>query len=230
MSRKEKAKRQRIGGQFVAMPMSVLTCTAFVNLSHPAKALLIEIAMQYSGGNNGSLLVTDALLSKRGWKSHDVIDRAKQKLIDGGFLFETFKGHRPNKASWYALTWWDLDRIDGYDQGVMKLFKRRAYEDAPSVCLKVKPDRESLYLRHRESGIKNEVLNPSGGVGEHSIAPSPGVESISSTPSPGPIRANFEYLSTPSPGDLIYIPSVPCAFLGSRFRQRLPIRHPVTLI
>lgn len=115
-ARKKKQKGQtRDGGGFVAIPWTVLDSRSYKNLSHTARSLLLAISRQYSQNNNGRLLTSIKHLSKYGWNSSDVIGRAKIELIEGGFIYETVKGHRPNKASWYAVTWQDLDRIPGYD-------------------------------------------------------------------------------------------------------------------
>jgi len=60
-----------------------------------ARALLIEIAKQFNCGNNGKLLVTKAVMKKRGWNSSSMLAKAKKELLDNNFIFETFKGHRP---------------------------------------------------------------------------------------------------------------------------------------
>ena len=101
-----RAKRDngRDPGGFIALPVSVLDCPGHRALSHTARALLIEVARQFHGDDNGRMLLSRAYLAGRGWKSSDVIDRAKGQLIEGGFIIETVKGHRPNKASWYAVT------------------------------------------------------------------------------------------------------------------------------
>lgn len=117
----------REGGRFIAIPHTVLESATFMSLSHPAKALLLEFALQFHGDDNGRLLCSAKHLRKRGWKSSDVINRAKQELLSAGFIHETVKGHRPNKASWYAVTWQTLDRLQGYDQGTAQTFERGAY-------------------------------------------------------------------------------------------------------
>jgi hypothetical protein len=114
-------------GGFIAMPWSVLDCPAYSRLSHPAKALLFEVARQFVKDNNGRLLISRAYMAKRGWKSSDTITNAKRQLLDGGFIYETVMGHRPNKASWYAVTWLGLDKLPGYDAGACEGFKRSAY-------------------------------------------------------------------------------------------------------
>ena len=172
----QKGDSGRDAGGFVALPWTVLDCPAYAELSHPARALLFELARQFVRDNNGRLLASAAYLAKRGWKSADVITRAKRDLIAAGFVHETVKGHRPNKASWYAVTWRTLDRLPGYDHGAAETFVRGAYR-------------------------KNTPLRPSPGVGRASIAPSPGVGSAPPTPSPGAIRGVFAPPPTPSPGN-----------------------------
>ena len=158
-NRGSKGDTGRDAGGFVALPWSVLDCPAYAALSHPARSLLLEIARQFVRDNNGRLLASTAYLSKRGWTSADVITRAKRELIAAGFIHETVKGHRPNKASWYAVTWRALDRLPGYDTGAAETFVRGAYQNA--------------------------TLRPSRGIGKPSIAPSPGIESATPTPSNG---------------------------------------------
>lgn len=120
-------------GGFAAIPWSVLDSPAYMALSHPAKALLMEIARQYRGSDNGRLLVTNNYMRSRGWKSPAVIHRAKRELLEAGMIFQTVTGMRPNKASWYAVTWRSLDRLDGYDPGVLSAFERGAYRRMPNT-------------------------------------------------------------------------------------------------
>ncbi|PQV52925.1 hypothetical protein [Paraburkholderia sp. BL21I4N1] len=117
----------RDAGGFVPIPWMVLDSAAYLQLSHPAKSLLLEIARQFHGDDNGRMILTLAHLKPRGWTSYDTIQRAKQELLDAGLIFETVKGHRPHKASWYALTWLSLDKLDGFDQGASVGFVRSAY-------------------------------------------------------------------------------------------------------
>jgi len=171
----------RDSGGFVALPWTVLDSPAYADLSHPARSLLLEIARQFVRDNNGRLLASAAYLAKRGWKSTDVITRAKRELLAAGFIHETVMGHRPNKASWYAVTWRALDRLPGYDDGAAQAFVRGAYQNA--------------------------VLRPSHGAGGRSIGPSRGLEKGRSAPSHGPISPIFGVLSTPSHGHHLEKPS-----------------------
>ena len=130
------AKRQyrrrsssRFQGRFVGIPVDVLESNAYLGLSHPAKVLLLDIALQYKGDNNGRLLTSLKFMEPRGWRSADVLNRAKQQLQDSKLIYQTVQGHRPNKASWYAITWHALDDNDRYDFGAANGFRRGAYRD-----------------------------------------------------------------------------------------------------
>jgi hypothetical protein len=190
-SRNPKRKGHDTGrdqGGFIALPWSVLDCPAYTRLSHPARSLLWEFARQFVRDNNGRLLASGVYLGKRGWKSSDVIYRAKQELKDAGFIHETVMGHRPNKASWYAVTWRALDKWPGYDAGAAETFKRGAYQQSVP--------------------LKNASLTPARGVGSAAIAPSHGVEKPLATPSHGAIRATSDSCPTPSAGNHLEKPSI----------------------
>ena len=193
-------------GSFVAMPCSVLDCPAYGRLSYPARSLLFEIARQFVRDNNGRLLASRAYLEKRGWNSNDVITRAKKELLAAGFIFETVMGHRPNKASWYAVTWRTLDKIDGYDAGAHQLFRRSAYQDGAPITLKAKPSRDELCQRWSKPD-NGATLNPSRGVEMPSIAPFHGVAPQIIALSRGAIGANIGGRPAPLAGDHLEIPS-----------------------
>ncbi len=181
----------RDGGSFSAIPWVVLDCDAYRRLSHAARSLLMEFARQYVKDNNGRLLASGRYLSKRGWKSAGVIQRAKQDLIDAGFIYETVKGHRPNKASWYAITWQDIDKHPGFDAGAFAGWK----------------DARSGYTKSSSLKVKNTRLMPSRGVDKALIAPPSGIATPLPTPLNGTINASFAYPSTPPEGNHLEIPS-----------------------
>lgn len=183
----KKGDSGRDGGGFVALPWSVLDCPAYARLSHPARALLLEMARQYVRDNNGQLLASRAHLAGRGWKSADVIQRAKDELLAAGFIHQTVQGHRPNKASWYAVTWYALDRHPGYDAGAVETFERSAYRKGVP--------------------LKNASLSPSDGTGRVLIVPSPGTERAAPVPSGGAIRPVSAPVSVPSGGHHLDMPS-----------------------
>jgi hypothetical protein len=166
----------------------------------------MEIARQFVKNNNGTLLASGAYLLKRGWRSADVITRAKRELLDAGFIFETVMGHRPNKASWYAVTWQRLDKLKGYDPGTTELFRLGAY--AAGVPLQPQRTHEELYEKWRKPADKNACLTPSSGVESALIAPSGGVEGLTVAPSHGAIEPVLVPPPTPSHGNHLDMPSI----------------------
>ncbi|CAG2145451.1 hypothetical protein LMG19282_02751 [Cupriavidus campinensis] len=96
---------------------------------------MMEIARQYHGDDNGRMIVTLAHLKQRGWSSNDTINRAKLELLEARLIYETVKGCRPHKASWYAATWWALDKLNGYDAGAEAGFVRSAYRNVKLTSL-----------------------------------------------------------------------------------------------
>ncbi len=177
-------------GGFVAIPWAVLDSEAYKGLSHPAKALMMEVARQFHGDDNGRMLLSGKYLATRGWCSNDVISRAKRELIDAGLIFETVKGQRPNKAGWFAVTWRKLDRIAGFDPGVAAAFEQGVYRKGVS-----------------NAETKNASLTPPAGVRAPLIAPSAGVGSSLATPPPGAMRSLSGGLLTPPDGDPLEKPS-----------------------
>ncbi|TAK90275.1 MAG: hypothetical protein EPO06_09855 [Burkholderiaceae bacterium] len=148
MSRTRKLKGnagKRDSGQHLAIPRIVLECPAYRTLSHVARSLLLDIAMQYCGHNNGKLVACKKYLEPLGWRSADTVTRAKRDLLASGLLIETRKGARPNKAAWYGLAWFTLDQSQGLD---------------------IDPD---FFERERKS-YRNSLI-PCAGIGKVKIAP-----------------------------------------------------------
>jgi hypothetical protein len=170
-------------GGFLALPWSVLDSPAYLQLSHPSKALLLEIARQLRPDNNGRLLASRRYLKTRGWNSSDTISRALRELLEGKLIHQTVLGHRPNKASWFAVTWRALDRHAGYDPGATASFERSGY-------------------------AKNRLLRPSGGLEKTPIAPPTGQATSESRPHKGPISVLSNVSSSPQDGHHLDKPSV----------------------
>jgi hypothetical protein len=110
-----------------------------------------------------------------------VVTRAKRELIEAGFIFETVMGQRPNKASWYAVTWYPLDKIPGYDAGAEKCFVRSAYR--------------------KNEPLKITTLTPPSGTKLKPIAPYSGTRKDSSIASDGTIQKLNGAFSIPPNGN-----------------------------
>ncbi len=186
----------RDAGGFVALPWVVLDSPAYLGLSMHARALLLEVARQFTRDNNGWLQLSRAYMAGRCWNSTDMLTKAKRELLDAGFIFETVKGQRPNKAARYAVTWRALDRHPGYDVGSMEGFQRGAYRHG--VPAQETANITPLVPPHGTE--KNASLVPSHGPIERPIVPPHGTDRAPAVPPHGTIRAHFGASSVPPHG------------------------------
>ena len=152
---------ERMPGGFCPIPWSVLDSMAYLGLSHPARSLLLEVARQDVRSRNGQQLLSGRHLSQRGWNSNDTISRAKSELLKAKLIHETVKGYRPNKASWYAVTWFKLYKHPRFDEGAFEEFRLGAYLDFEFKNAGLKPSR----------GTKSILIAPPKGVSSSMNAP-----------------------------------------------------------
>jgi len=136
-SRYKDAKEKRDGGGFVTLPVCVLDGAAYLGLNAYARMLLLDLAAQYRGNNNGDLCAAWKLMQPRGWRSEATLDKAKKKLQEAGLICETRKGGFPNKCALYGLTWCALDDCGGKLDISERVFPRGAYKlkDRPPVMI-----------------------------------------------------------------------------------------------
>lgn len=179
---------KRDGKTFVLLPLVVLESPGYRLAGHPARALLIDIAMQYTGHNNGKLTACAKYLNAKGWRSNDTIVRARRELLDCGLLIETRKGARPNKAAWYALSWLDLDQGEGLD-------------------IDPKHFRRGRYMRPEQSLSKNASPVPAGGAVAGAIAPAGGARAQAAAPAGGAVRGVCGAAPAPAGGAYLEMPS-----------------------
>ncbi len=105
-------KGRQTTGSFLRLPHHVLQHETFKTLSPRATKLVVDIAAQYRGSNNGDLCAPFSLMKKRGWNSNDQLDKAKKELIKQDVIQLTRQGGR-NKCNLYALTWFPIDECKG---------------------------------------------------------------------------------------------------------------------
>jgi hypothetical protein len=86
MSRsKFKGNRDKCDGRtFVRLPTVVLESPGYRQAGHTARSLLIDIALQYTGHNNGKLVACAKYVEPMGWKSNATVLRAVRELLACG--------------------------------------------------------------------------------------------------------------------------------------------------
>lgn len=196
MTSRRKRKDNGMGGRFVGLPHWVMLHPSFRAASARARALLLDVAMQYDGRNNGRLVLAAKALRPLGWRSDDGIQKAKTELLALGLLVEVRKGAKPNRAAWFALGWRPLDVKDGID------LDPRAY-----VSLAARKDG----ARPPCDGVAEiDSRPPPHGVEAREIAPPHGVRAAPPTPPHGAIRGVFAPSLTPHGGRYLDI-TIPSA-------------------
>lgn len=107
-----KAKGRNGKSRFTGIPHVVMDHLCYISLRHTSVRLLLDLARQYNGFNNGDLSAGWALMHKRGWKSRDTLANAIRELSEHGLILQTRQGGR-NKCNLYALTWQSVDECRG---------------------------------------------------------------------------------------------------------------------
>ncbi len=155
--RRERTTGRKESGSFLQLPHAVLSSVAFLGLSAQAVKLLLDIAIQYRGNNNGDLGASWTVMRKRGWKSRDTLDKALCALLQGGLIEKTRQGGR-HKCSLYALTWKAIDECKGkLDVGATKVASG-AWRGLPNDS----PKNKSLARPACQGDTPSGPMDPSG--------------------------------------------------------------------
>jgi hypothetical protein len=202
------------GKTFVRLPYVLLESPGYRRASSTARALLIDVAMQYKGHNNGKLVACAKYLKPKGWSSNGTVLRALHELQDCGLIFETRKGARPNKAAWFALTWRDLNQVVGLDIDP-KLFRRGGYMTPEPVAPKARTESRTAKATAarktaafcKRATAQRKALKPSNGADGHLIAPSNGISTSILEPLHGAVGGALAACLTPSTGAYLETPS-----------------------
>ena len=114
-----KVRGRRSTRPFISIPHDALEHPSFAALSAHAVKLLLDVAKQYRGANNGDLTAIFTVLQReRHWKSRETLHRALGEVLQAGFLMRTRKGKRiggTHCPSLYAITWWAIDASDKHE-------------------------------------------------------------------------------------------------------------------
>lgn len=97
---------------FLSIPKHVLSSDAYLCLGGWEVKLLVDIASQFNGKNNGDLTAAWSIMRHQGWKSPGTLSKALKKLLDVGLLQETRSGGR-HRCTLYAVTWRGIDECKG---------------------------------------------------------------------------------------------------------------------
>jgi len=117
MSQRSREKlKGRSGPGFLQLYRYVLDSPQWAELPATSVKLLMELARQYKGNNNGDLAVTLSMLKDRGWNSEQTIWKHLHVLEERGWIVRTRQGGRHIGCNLYAITWESIDHCDGKHQ------------------------------------------------------------------------------------------------------------------
>jgi hypothetical protein len=88
----------------------------YMSLNGASLRLLMDLAYQLNGSNNGDLTAAWSVLSKRGFKSKDTIERAIKELLTRGLIVKTRRGASgidgKRQPTLYGVTWLLIPTVD----------------------------------------------------------------------------------------------------------------------
>lgn len=161
-------------GLVIVLPKSVFDTDEYRALSHRARTLLTFVHLTYSKYNNGSLRILTSEPERYGFRSKDLLSKARNELIAAGWLQVT-RLPKFKRMPWlYALTWEAIDAnpADGVkgtqtasnlwrsgNAGKRETFGRELPEPSKRRVLRAESPRFSAPI----AGLRNTVLFPVAG-------------------------------------------------------------------
>lgn len=97
---------------FLQLRHDLLRSRGFNGLSGNAVKVLLFLASQFNGRNNGDLSATETMVVAAGLCSGTTAAKALRELETTGFIVVTRHGHR-RRCHLYALTWLPIDECPG---------------------------------------------------------------------------------------------------------------------
>ena len=117
MAKRPNAKgRNNAPSGFAGIPRVVMDSTDYQSLSYKSKALLMDLAYQYRGNNNGDLTAAFSIMKEKGWKRDPTVKAAVAELLDANLILKTRDSRFSNpgsKCALFALTWQPIDECPG---------------------------------------------------------------------------------------------------------------------
>lgn len=98
--------------RFAGIPHHIMDCDNYQNIGAWETRLLLELARQYNGSNNGDLSAPWSQLKQRGWKSKGTLNKTIKNLLHWGLIELTRQGGK-HQCSLYGLTWQNIDECNG---------------------------------------------------------------------------------------------------------------------
>lgn len=107
------AKGRKTRGRFALLPHAVMRHPAVATLSHAQFRILVLMAGEYCGTNNGALGLTADQAERQGIGSPQTFYAALRELEHRGLIQRTYPASRvPPRPTMYAITWKPIDQTE----------------------------------------------------------------------------------------------------------------------
>ena len=107
-----KPKGRARKARFAGIPHHIMDCPNYILIGGWESRLLLEIAKQYNGSNNGDMSAAWSQLKNKGWHSKGTVNKALKNLLRCGFIQLTRQGGK-HCCNLYGLTWQAIDDCNG---------------------------------------------------------------------------------------------------------------------
>lgn len=182
---KKNNPHERVEGSYAAIPRAMLDSPAWIGASVAAKALVMELARQHNGANNGRLHLAHSWLARRGWPSKSIVEKARDELLERGLIVQTRQGGLFIGPTWFAVTWLPINNFVGLDIG-----SHQYHKGAWSLC--------TLPPTARRKPPTRKICPP---VHRGRLDPTTGAANTPPDPTTGAMRPNFSGCPDPTTGD-----------------------------
>ena len=112
MSKRKAKSKAIIYKGFLHIHKPLLDCSDFISLKGNSIKLLIDIAQQYNGYNNGDLCAALSIMKPRGWNSNQQLSKSLKELIDKNMIMLTRQGGLNMGQNLYAITWQPINECN----------------------------------------------------------------------------------------------------------------------
>ena len=110
--KRAKHKGRKGNASFLHIPHEVLNSDAYRSQDGWTAKLLVDLAGQFNGGNNGDLCAAWTIMREKGWRSKGTLHKSLNNLLEVGLIEQTRQGGK-NRCSLYAITWRAIDECKG---------------------------------------------------------------------------------------------------------------------
>ncbi len=139
---------------YAAIDHRVMDSPNYQNLTHSSQSLLLILARQLNGKNNGHLQASFSFASKYGHKNERTLSRSLKELLRYRFIFQTKVGGYTRGVSMFAVTWLPIQDNTGiYANG---------FEILPWRPIKKKQDVKSGLGQDAKTPAEQEPENGDG--------------------------------------------------------------------